>query len=392
MNAQTTIYGTARNAVNNVSSCTLLVTYTHDSVAPSVLSFVKASNQDLSTNSLPIRFTITFSEPIDASTLTASKITNVGGASAVVWAISNGANSSTFTVSAVASSSGTIQPRLANAAVSDSAGNFNSGVSDATDQVAYSPAALSVTLNQAAGQSDPTNKFAVNFTAVFSSAIVPGSFTPGDIVQTGSATNVTWNLSTADNITWTVAAASASGNGTIIPVIAANSVVDTFGNSNSSSTSNDNSVTYDTVAPTLTFSSVSPANPAATLLPTISGTASEPSTVTLFYDAACSTPKSSVASNSVFASPGITVTSPVTANVVTVIYANATDTAGNVSSCFNLVSFSNDSAPPAVTGVSSTLANGNYRVGQVVPIQVTFSKPVVVTGTPQLSLSITDCP
>lgn len=40
-----------------------------------------------------------------------------------------------------------------------------------------------------------------------------------------------------------------------------------------------------------------------------------------------------------------------------------------------------------VTNVTSSLANGTYGVGQVVPIQVTFSAPVTVTGTPSLLLN-----
>ncbi|RCK78915.1 MAG: hypothetical protein OZSIB_0466 [Candidatus Ozemobacter sibiricus] len=45
-----------------------------------------------------------------------------------------------------------------------------------------------------------------------------------------------------------------------------------------------------------------------------------------------------------------------------------------------------DTQPPAVTLVSSTKANGTYDVGTEIAIQVTFSKPVKVTGTPQLEL------
>ncbi len=37
--------------------------------------------------------------------------------------------------------------------------------------------------------------------------------------------------------------------------------------------------------------------------------------------------------------------------------------------------------------MSSSAANGTYRVGQVIPVTVTFSEPVAVTGTPQLSLA-----
>ena len=46
-----------------------------------------------------------------------------------------------------------------------------------------------------------------------------------------------------------------------------------------------------------------------------------------------------------------------------------------------------DTTAPTVTGVSSTAANGTYGVGSVITITVGWSKPVVVTGTPQLALN-----
>jgi subtilisin-like proprotein convertase family protein len=46
-----------------------------------------------------------------------------------------------------------------------------------------------------------------------------------------------------------------------------------------------------------------------------------------------------------------------------------------------------DTTAPSVSGVSSTTANGTYGVGSVIAITVTFGKPVVVTGTPQLALN-----
>ena len=46
-----------------------------------------------------------------------------------------------------------------------------------------------------------------------------------------------------------------------------------------------------------------------------------------------------------------------------------------------------DTAAPTVTGVSSPLNNDSYGAGQVVPVTVTFSEPVAVTGTPELTLA-----
>jgi hypothetical protein len=59
-----------------------------------------------------------------------------------------------------------------------------------------------------------------------------------------------------------------------------------------------------------------------------------------------------------------------------------TDTSGNTASAANFTVNA-----PTVTGVSSTTVNGSYKAGVVIPITVTFSAPVTVTGTPQLALA-----
>ena len=225
-NSVTTIYARAVASFNNTSACTSMVVYTHDNVAPTVNSFVRASGQIASTNSLPANFTITFSEPITASSFTASDITNAGTSTGVVWDVVQ-VNSSTYTVIASAASNGTIIPRIVPAAVTDIAGNVSGNQYDATQTVAFTAATFTVTLNQAAGQVDPVNGLPINFTVAFSGAVGSSSFTTSDIVQTGTATGVTWALTTADNVTWNLAATAISGgSGTLVPTIAANTVVD----------------------------------------------------------------------------------------------------------------------------------------------------------------------
>jgi uncharacterized repeat protein (TIGR02059 family) len=52
-----------------------------------------------------------------------------------------------------------------------------------------------------------------------------------------------------------------------------------------------------------------------------------------------------------------------------------------------LFAASPDSAPPGVSSVTSSTANGVYKVGDVISIQVNFSEPVIVAGgMPQLTL------
>jgi thermitase len=45
-----------------------------------------------------------------------------------------------------------------------------------------------------------------------------------------------------------------------------------------------------------------------------------------------------------------------------------------------------DTTPPTVVGVSSGAANGAYKAGATIPVTVTFSKAVTVSGVPQLTL------
>ena len=70
---------------------------------------------------------------------------------------------------------------------------------------------------------------------------------------------------------------------------------------------------------------------------------------------------------------------------VRVIAVSQSDAAGNVGSDTESVTV--DKTKPVVTSVSSTLADGSYKAGQVVPVTVTFSEAVVVTGTPALTLA-----
>jgi hypothetical protein len=65
------------------------------------------------------------------------------------------------------------------------------------------------------------------------------------------------------------------------------------------------------------------------------------------------------------------------------------DTAGNalatISDALTLTP-TNDPVVPTVASVSSAAVDGRYKVGDVIPVKVTFSEIVTVTGTPQLEL------
>jgi len=64
----------------------------------------------------------------------------------------------------------------------------------------------------------------------------------------------------------------------------------------------------------------------------------------------------------------------------------ATDLAGNTSSASSGLSVTIDTTAPTVSNVTASTADGSYKVGDTVSIQVNFSEAVTVTGTPQLTL------
>ena len=330
-NASTTIYAKAVAANNNPSSCTLMTTYTHDNAAPTIVSFDKASGQVASTNSTPINFTLTFSEPISVASLTAADFSNLGTSTGITWTITDSGNQTTFNVAAAGLTNGTVRPRLAAGGITDAAGNANIAASDSVSTITYNASPLTVTINQGATQADPSNTVPVVFTVVFSSAVDPTTFTAADLVRNGTGNSLTWSLATTDNITWTASVTAIGVTGTIIPTINSGAVSDSFGNTNSASTSTDNTVTYDTSAPTVSYTSITPGSSGSSLRPTILGSASETSTVTLYFDSSCTTARSAGTANTTFVSPGITLTSDVNTNTSTTIYAKAIDSAGNAS-------------------------------------------------------------
>ena len=103
--------------------------------------------------------------------------------------------------------------------------------------------ALTVTINQAAGQADPTNGSPINFTVVFSENVTDFSaadvtLSSGVAVLTGSAT--TYNV-----------AVSGMAQGVLTASLAAGVAHNATGNPNRASTSTDNTVTYYVTPPTV---------------------------------------------------------------------------------------------------------------------------------------------
>jgi hypothetical protein len=207
-----------------------------------------ASGQASSTGVTPVNFTVVFSEPIVLSTFTASDITQNGTARFITWSITNPlGDRKNFNLSATSiAQNGTVTPSVNAGQVTDDVGNPNLASSLPNPTVDFNDNVRpGVTVNQANGQLDPATALPIRFTVVFSEPINTTVFTPSDITQNGTASNITWTITdTGDHKTFTIAATIVTGGGTLIPSIRANQVTDLVGNSNTASTSTDNTVTY----------------------------------------------------------------------------------------------------------------------------------------------------
>lgn len=222
------------------------------------VTVVQAIGQAENPVNLPINFTVTFDDEIDVSTFTTTDIRQNGTATGITWTITDSGDHTEFTLSAIASGSGTLNPSIDEDRVKDLAGNDNqifTGsdcpiVPDLNDNcVTFTDTiAPTVTINQAAGQVDPTSALPINFTVQFSEPINAATFTTADITQNGTAAGTVWSLANSgDNMTFTLSV-TASGYGTIVPSIAANRVIDLSGNNNVASSSTDNSVTFSAIS------------------------------------------------------------------------------------------------------------------------------------------------
>jgi len=104
-----------------------------------------------------------------------------------------------------------------------------------------------VTINQAAGQADPTSASPINFTAVFSKPV--SGFSDAGVTLSGSAGGAKTVAVSGGPSTYNVAVSGMNSSGTVIASIRAGAARDMAGLPNTASTSTDNSVTFTYVSP-----------------------------------------------------------------------------------------------------------------------------------------------
>ncbi len=240
--------GAAHDAVGNpcLASTSTDNSVTYDTTAPTV-TVDQAAPQKNPTNALEIEFAVVFSEAVTG--FTGSDVTVGGTAGATIAVVSAWTGSSTeyiVTVSGM-TGDGTVVASIALGAVYDAAGNpCAASTSTGTDNsVTYQGTRPSVTINQAATQTDPTSSSTINFTVVFSEAVT--NFVTGDVTFGGTAQGkltATVTASTSDDTTYDVAVVGMTSTGTVTATVAAYEAHNAAGNGNFASTSTDNTVQF----------------------------------------------------------------------------------------------------------------------------------------------------
>jgi hypothetical protein len=216
--------------------------------APTV-TINQAMGQADPTNGSPVLFTVVFSEPVTGfdgsdvgfagSTVGGTLMANVTGSGA------------TYTVSVTGmSGTGNVVASLPAGAALDINGNASFASTSTDNTVTFDNVAPTVAIDQAAGQADPTNLSPILFTVVFSEPVT--GFTGSDVSFAGSTVGGTLSANvTGSGATYTVSVTGMTGTGDVVASLAAGAATDSTGNTSLASTSTDNTVAFDNVAPTV---------------------------------------------------------------------------------------------------------------------------------------------
>ena len=218
---------------------------TVDTTAPTVQSINRAGTTP--TNAASVSWTVVFSESVtgvDASDF--ALVTTGAVTGATITAVSGSGSQYTVTAN-TGTGNGTLGLNLVdNDSILDTSANrlggTGSGNGNFTGQsYTIDKTQPSVTINQAAGQADPTSASPINFTVTFSETVT--NFATGDVTLSGTAGATTATV-TGSGTTYNVAVSGMTGSGTVVVSVPAGAATDAAGNASLASTSTDNSVAY----------------------------------------------------------------------------------------------------------------------------------------------------
>src|SRR5262245_14868048 len=216
---------------------------TYDGIAPTVI-INQAAGQEDPTNAGPITFDVSFSEPVtgfDPSDIDFTGSTVAGGLSAAI--APTGLSTYTVTVTGMVGSGAVVAPIPAGV-VTDSAGNPNSASTGTDNVVTFDGVPPTVTINQAAGQDDPTSGTTITFDVTFSEPVTGLDASDIDLSASTAGGALTPTISQTGPTAYAVSVTGMTTQGSVIASIPAAAAADGAGNPSEASTSTDNSVEF----------------------------------------------------------------------------------------------------------------------------------------------------
>jgi hypothetical protein len=197
----------------------------------------QAAGQADPTTTSPINFTVVFAESVTGFTNGDVSFSSSTAGGTLVANVTGSGASYNVAVSGMTTRGTVVASIPAGSATNGSTTNVASTSSDNT--VNWGP---SVTINQAAGQADPTTASPINFTVVFSESVT--GFATGDMSFSGSTAGGTLvGTVTGSGTTYNVAVTGMTTSGTVVASVPAGTATNGTA-TNHASTSTDNTVTW----------------------------------------------------------------------------------------------------------------------------------------------------
>jgi hypothetical protein len=321
-------------------------TIVSDRTAPTAT--VSAANP---TNADPIVFTVAFNEAVTGLDFSALDVS--GGTLGSITP----SDSKTYLVQVSPSAEGDVTLTVLSGQVQDLAGNATK--QDFVGATVWDNTAPDVTVGTTAVS--PTKNSPLHFSVDFTESVV--GFDSSKVnVQNGTIANFTGS---GGSYAFDVTPGTA---GTVSVSVDAGAVTDAAGNGNTAS--NVVSIVFDNVAPDAQADPLTTNNS----LPTITGTVDDPN-ATIEVTVNGQTIAADVTGNA-WSAPLDTALDDGTYDIVVV----ATDALGNTATTTLTNGLVIDTAAPTIASITASPSSGNFKEGEAIPITVTFSEPVTVSG------------
>lgn len=378
-----TYYGCAQTqdkALNVSAWSRSALTITVDQTAPTITNITSNKANGSYTTGTLIPVSVTFSKSVDVLTPGQLALLMETGTTDRTASYSTGSGTDTLifnytvTASDTAADLGPISLSVGSGSIRDTAGN-NASLTIPADAATYSmrfqkAIVVDTTAPAAPVISTPANNAYVTTNLSTLSGTAEANAT---VTVYSGATSIGTATATSGGA-WTMTLGTPLSDGSYSLTAKAKDAA-----TNESTASATNAIVIDTSAPT-TITLAAFTSPTKVNTQAFTGTA-EPNMGVKVYQG--STEIASTTSNG---SGNWSVSPSALADGTYIIKAQAVDQGGRISSLTAGRTLIVDTVAPTVVSVTSSLADGTYGIGQVVPVSVTFSETVEVSVTPQLLL------